>query len=97
MQFLKAIHTLTWLTPHIVQATGTSSQRRAAYGSGGGNVDLCLRVSHNLRFNSRSASMIKLLRLAAEHDRAEFERLMGFPAELHDLARLKPPEGVCRK
>jgi hypothetical protein len=39
---------------------------------------------------------VGIVALAATHDPALFSRLMGYPAELPDLAALKPPEGNTR-
>ena len=35
---------------------------------------------------------MRVLTIVASVDKPEFERLMGFPADLPDLAKLKPPE-----
>jgi hypothetical protein len=39
---------------------------------------------------------IGIVALAVKHDRELFKRLMGFPADLPDLASLKPPDGNTR-
>jgi hypothetical protein len=39
---------------------------------------------------------IRIVRLAALHDPALLQRLMGYPADLPDLSGLQPPEGNTR-
>ena len=39
---------------------------------------------------------IRILRLAALHDVALFQRLLGYPADLPDLSTLRPPQGNSR-
>jgi hypothetical protein len=39
---------------------------------------------------------ISIIALAREHDPALFQQLMGFPDELPNLARLRPPGGNTR-
>jgi hypothetical protein len=40
---------------------------------------------------------LKHLEMAALYNREEFERLMGYPPELPDLTKLKPPHGNYRQ
>jgi hypothetical protein len=39
---------------------------------------------------------VRIIRLAALHDPSLFQRLMGYPADLPDLAPLRPPQGNTR-
>jgi hypothetical protein len=39
---------------------------------------------------------IRIVRLAARHDAALYQRLMGYPADLPDLSPLRPPDGNTR-
>lgn len=54
-----------------------------------------IRLNHE-KYVQERANMIKLLALAREYDEAEFERLMGFPSGLPNLAKRKPPGGNGR-
>jgi hypothetical protein len=54
-----------------------------------------IRLNHP-RYVEERRKWLRVLDLAARLDRDLFERLMGYPAELPDLSRLKPPEGNRR-
>jgi len=54
-----------------------------------------IRLNHR-RFVEERLKTMRLLRILAIHAPAEFQRLMGFPADLPDLSTLKPPEGNRR-
>jgi hypothetical protein len=49
-----------------------------------------LRLNHKRQIQERLKTM-RVLSVLAKHDRAEFDRLMGFPPHLPDLARKNPP------
>ncbi len=49
-----------------------------------------IRLNHP-RYVEERRKTLRALRVLAQHDFEEFERLMGFPANLPDLAKLKPP------
>ena len=50
-----------------------------------------IRLNHS-RYVDERRKIILVLTIVASVDKPEFERLMGFPAHLPDLAKLKPPE-----
>jgi hypothetical protein len=54
-----------------------------------------IRLNHP-RYVRERQKWLKVLALAARHDRVLFEELMGYPWDLPDLSRLKPPEGNRR-
>ncbi len=54
-----------------------------------------IRLNHDRYVQERLKTM-RHLQAIAQVDLAEFERLMGFPSNLPDLAALKPPEGNRR-
>lgn len=54
-----------------------------------------IRLNHP-RFIEERLKTLRVWKVLAEHDSAEFQRLMGFPADLPDLSRLKPPGGNRR-
>jgi hypothetical protein len=54
-----------------------------------------IRLNHQ-RFVQERCKTMKLLRILAEHDRAEYELMMGYPEDLPDLSTLKPPRGNRR-
>jgi hypothetical protein len=54
-----------------------------------------IRLNH-VRYVKEREKMIRILRLAESRDVALFEKLMGFPACLHDLSKLDPPGGNLR-
>lgn len=72
-----------------------SNGRVTALNKEGKRIVETIRLNHD-RYVSERQKMIKLLRLCAQHDKAEFERLMGFPSELPDLTRWEPPGGNTR-
>jgi hypothetical protein len=54
-----------------------------------------IRLNHP-RFVQERCKTMKLLRVLAKHDRAAYEQMMAFPADLPDLSTLKPPRGNRR-
>jgi hypothetical protein len=50
-----------------------------------------LRLNHELQVQERK-KVLCLMACLERCDRAQFERLMGFPADLPDLRKTKPPE-----
>jgi len=64
--------------------------RVAARGKAGRRLVKDLRLNHPLHRKER-VKMMGILRSLAVHDRGEFERLMGFPADLPDLRRKRAP------
>ncbi len=54
-----------------------------------------IRLNHP-RYVQERQKWLKLLALAAARDKELFERLMGYPADLPDLSKLKPPRGNRR-
>ena len=54
-----------------------------------------IRLNHP-RYVRERQKWLKVLALAARHDRVLFETLMGYPPDLPDLSRLKPPSGNRR-
>ena len=54
-----------------------------------------IRLNHQ-RFVEERLKTMRLLKVLAEHEPAEAERLMGFPADLPDLSARKPPQGNRR-
>ena len=69
-----------------VSANGTVT----AHGRHGRRLVETLRLNHP-RMIAERAKNLRLLHVLAQHDRAEFERHMGFPATLPDLRRLRVP------
>ena len=61
-----------------------------ALNDSGRRLEKVLRLNHRCHVEGRR-EMIHLLSVLAEHDKAEFERLMGFPTQLPDLEKTKPP------
>jgi hypothetical protein len=56
----------------------------------GRRLEKVLRLNHNRLIQERLKTMRVLSVLAKDH-KAEFQQLMGFPAELPDLAKKRPP------
>lgn len=56
----------------------------------GSRLETVLRLNHPQHVAERLKT-IKILSVCARHDRAEFKRLMGFPTQLPDLQRQRPP------
>jgi hypothetical protein len=56
----------------------------------GRRLEKVLRLNHE-RYVQERRKWLRILSILARHDRAEFERLMGFPSDLPDLTRRKPP------
>lgn len=54
-----------------------------------------IRLNHE-RYVQEREKIIKLLRLAKNFDEAQFERMMGFPFGLPNLATCEPPGGNSR-
>lgn len=54
-----------------------------------------IRLNHP-RFIQERLKTLRLSKVLAEHDPAELQRLMAFPADLPDLSALKPPKGNSR-
>jgi hypothetical protein len=54
-----------------------------------------IRLNHP-RFIEERLKTLHLWKVLAAHDPAELQRLMGFPADLPDLSKLKPPGGNRR-
>jgi len=54
-----------------------------------------IRLNHE-RYVQERRKMLRVLQMAACRDRDLFERLMGYPADLPDLSRLRPPGGNRR-
>ena len=54
-----------------------------------------IRLNHP-RFIDERLKTLCVWKILAEHDSAELQRLMDFPADLPDLSRLKPPGGNRR-
>jgi hypothetical protein len=55
-----------------------------------------IRLNHP-RFVDQRQNTIRVFKVLADHDRAEFQRLMGFPADLPDLSSRMPPGGNRRR
>lgn len=72
-----------------------SSGRITPLNTAGKRLVETIRLNHE-RYVKEREKVIKLLRLAEEHDRAQYELLMSFPSTLPDLAILKPPGGNRR-
>jgi len=56
----------------------------------GSRLEKVLRLNHKCRVQERLKTM-RILSVLALHDKEQFERLMGFPSELPDLAQRHPP------
>ena len=54
-----------------------------------------IRLNHHSHVEERE-KWIRALHLLAQHDPVEFERLMGFPGNLPNLTKLRPPAGNRR-
>jgi hypothetical protein len=54
-----------------------------------------IRLNHP-RFIEERLKTIKVWRVLSNHDSAELQMLMGFPTDLPDLSKLKPPGGNRR-
>src|ERR1700733_6296094 len=54
-----------------------------------------IRLNHR-KYVEERRKVIKLLRVLEIYSRDEFERWLGFPSELHNLASLRPPGGNRR-
>lgn len=54
-----------------------------------------IRLNHP-RFVEERLKTMRTLRVLAKYAPSEFQKLMGFPAELPDLSSLKPPKGNRR-
>ena len=61
-----------------------------AHGRDGRRLVEVLRLNHP-RYRQERAKMLGILSVLAQHDRRQFEELMGFPAQLPDLRRKRVP------
>ena len=74
-----------------VETNGMVTPRNAH----GNRLVSVIRLNHP-RFVEERRKTMKLLCILAKHDRAEYEKMMGFPEDLPDLSALKPPRGNRR-
>jgi hypothetical protein len=87
--------------PNPSEALTNRTVRVKSNGALEGRSAKARRIIDVMGLNSPSMMRWRLVwtrnvQLAAEFDQSHYERLMGYPADLPDLARLRPPGGNSR-